>query len=370
MRRLPSSRFWRYLQAILGDMLTRGIIVGLWIALFLGALWLSSGTQEPPHNRSINLFTWTELVDRRMVEEFERTTGIQVNIAYFESNEELYAKLLITKGLGYDLILPTDYLVQALIKQDLLQPLDRSKLNFLKRLDRRLLGQYFDPDNSYSVPYVWSVYGIGINKKFFPTPPPATWKLLLDSCVTQMPRLMTEDARELALLAAFSLYGTIDGIDETKMSAIEQLLLRQKPFVMAYTDYTAAYLLGSGSVGMALSSSPYVIRAAAQSDEIDFILPTEGTFAMIESFVIPRASAKQELVYEFLNYWYQQQIVAYHIERTYFFPALTDVACPAMSGRSADMLRNCARAYTNFQFFRDVIPESWVNKLWLALKSS
>jgi spermidine/putrescine transport system substrate-binding protein len=370
MQRYSKSRYIRFFQGALQQLAVQTGIILFWTTLFLGILWGASCWDAELPSRTINVFTWTELIDRRMVERFEKATGIKVNIGYFESNEELYAKLKITKGAGYDLVVPTDYLVQTLVNDQMLKKIDRSKLNFFDRLDQRLIGQYFDPHNDYSVPYLWSLYGIGINKNFFETSPTASWKLLLDPHVTQIQRLMTEDARELALIASFALYGTIDGINAQKMGVITNLLLEQKPFVMAYTDYTAAYLLGSGSVGMALATSPYVVRAAQESPDIDFLLPEEGTFALIESFVIPATSTKEDLVYQFLNFMYQQNIVAHHVAQTYFFPAVTDVACADMPGRSKELLEKCARTYTKFQFFQNTVSERRVNDLWLALKSA
>lgn len=367
---MPKNRYARFFQNFFERFVIQSGIILFWASLFLGILWGASRWGAELPNRTINVFTWTELIDRRMVDHFEKATGIKVNIGYFESNEELYAKLKITKGAGYDLVVPTDYLVQTLVRDRMLKKIDRSKLNFFERLDHRLVGQYFDLHNDYSIPYVWSLYGIGINTQFFTQPPAASWALLLDPSITSMPRLMTEDARELALITAFALYGTIDGINAQKMSAITKLLLQQKPFVMAYTDYTSAYLLGSGSVGMALATSPYVIRAAHESSNIDFLLPEEGTFALIESFVIPATSTKEELVYQFLNFMYQQEIVAHHVAQTYFFPAVIDVGCSNMPGRSKELLEKCARTYTKFQFFRDTVSERRINDLWLALKSS
>jgi spermidine/putrescine transport system substrate-binding protein len=94
------------------------------------------------------------------LERFERETGIRLHVSYYETNEELFSKLRATKGEGYDLVIPSDYVVELMIKEGLLQKIDRTKVHAWSELDPKLLSLYFDPHNDYTIPYFWAVYGL------------------------------------------------------------------------------------------------------------------------------------------------------------------------------------------------------------------
>lgn len=345
------------------DIVTRTAIVLLWLVAIATFLMLPTWLPTSTASRSINVFSWTELIDGAKIDEFEKRTGITVNIGYYENNEELYAKVKITGGEGYDLLMPTEYMVETLTQEKLLQKIDQKKLNFWPKLDPRLLNLYADQNNHYSIPYLWSIYGIGVNKTFFAPgyKVPPHWHVLFDTSISTGPRTMLEDPRELALFTAFYLYGSIDNIDEQKMDEITKLLIKQKPYVLMYGDYTSPYVLASGQVAFALMASPYALRILPHNDNLAFLLPDEGTFAMIESLVIPAASTKQDLVYEFINFLYEKDVMHYHTEETFFFPARTDIDCSGVA---------CASKYKNFQFLKNVVSDELVNKFWLQLKSA
>ncbi len=340
----------------------RAFIIFFWLAIIAAFLILPGWWPTKSATRTINVFSWTELIDGKKIAEFEERTGINVNIGYYENNEELYAKVKITNGEGYDLLMPTEYMVDTLIQEKLLQKIDRKKLPFWNKLDPRLLDLYADPKNQYSIPYLWSMYGIGVNKSFFApgSQIPESWRAIFDPTISTGPRTMLEDPRELILVAAFYLFGSDQNINEQKMQAITKLLVDQKKYVLAYGDYTAPYVLASGQVALALVATPYILRILPENDDLSFILPDEGTFAMIESFVIPAASTKQDLVYEFINFLYEPEVMQYHADKTCFFPSRQDVPAPDMAYEK----------YQNFQFFRNIVPEEMVNEFWLLLKSA
>ena len=117
----------------------------------------------------------------RPLTEFEKETGIKVNLSFYASNEELQVKMKATGGEGYDLIMPSDYAVSILMKEDLIQPLDHSKIDFWDSLYPVLLNQKFDPGNRYSIPFEWEVFGFGFDSDFFKDrSPPNTWRAIFD----------------------------------------------------------------------------------------------------------------------------------------------------------------------------------------------
>ena len=117
-----------------------------------------------PEEKQLNFYNWTGYVAKSTLPDFEKKTGIKVTQDYYTSNEELLAKLQ-AGGTGYDVIVPSDYMVGVMIKSDILLPLDKSKIPNFKNIGENFRGLPYDPDNEYSVPYQWGTTGILYNKK-------------------------------------------------------------------------------------------------------------------------------------------------------------------------------------------------------------
>src|SRR5689334_8533045 len=135
-------------------MVIRCSVVLFWVALIFGILYWPEETFFT-NNCSINVFVWGDILDPSVVADFEKETGIKVNMNFYASNEEMLVKLRATQGRGYDLIIPSDYSVEILAKEGFLKELDKSQLNFLPHLNPKLLNLPFDPQNTYSIPFEW-----------------------------------------------------------------------------------------------------------------------------------------------------------------------------------------------------------------------
>lgn len=349
---------------------TRILLIVAWVAAIFGFLYSPYLAHYIGLQRSINIFAWTEMIDAHQIAEFQKQTGIKVNIGYYESNEELYAKLKVTRGRGYDLIITTDYMVEQFVEQGFLQKLDHTKLDFMHRISPYLLHHYYDPKNEYAIPYLWSVYGIGIDKDYFANKTiEDSWSMIFDSSFTTARRVLIEDPREMILLTAYYLFGSIENIDTEKLHKIKNLLLDQKQFVIAYTDVGAPYLLSSRQSPLALATSPYVLRVAAHHPYIDFVIPKEGTFVILENIVIPAGSIKQDLVYQFVNFIYKKENLAENVSKTYFMGPTVDVPFAETNVSSKALLVSPSSLFKSAEFFRNIISEEAVNALWLALKA-
>src|SRR5262249_5007931 len=128
----------------------------------------SSGGESaaPAGNRVVNLAIWSNYVSPEMLAEFEKSSGIKVRISNYSSNEELLAKLQAGAS-GYDVAVPSDYMVFAMVKLGLLEPLDYAQLGNSKSLDAKFMKKAFDPENKFSVPYDWGTTGIAVNRDLY-----------------------------------------------------------------------------------------------------------------------------------------------------------------------------------------------------------
>lgn len=329
-----------------------------WILVLVGLLYIPTVWQGIQADKTIYVATWPLVLDPHMIQAFEQESGIKVQIAYFERSEELFAKIKATGGRGYDIIFPSDYTTSLMIQEGLLQPLDRSRLNFWQDLDERLLGNYFDPLNAFSIPFFWGIFGIGINKKLFPGEPPQSWSLIFDRAYNNLPMLMTDQAREAVLVAAQYLFGSIQALrDPAAQEAVKQLLIQQKEHVSLYSTERIDDVLASENCVIAFGLGSDVMRAHMHNNAISFIIPKEGSFLIIDSIALTNY-AQKDLVYEFINYLYRPEVMQHHV--------YTYAMCSPLKSSGHHSICSDAE-FGRLAFLTDVIAEKDFNAIWIDL---
>ena len=139
-----------------GNFLVKIGIVGGISAFIITFLFIGRVTELFEQGEHINVLVWGQILDKEFLSDFERDTGIRVNMSYLENNEELFVKLQSTDLHDYDLIMPSDWAVELLVRDGLIKKLDRNKINVWDNLYPALCNHYFDPHNEYSIPFFWS----------------------------------------------------------------------------------------------------------------------------------------------------------------------------------------------------------------------
>jgi spermidine/putrescine transport system substrate-binding protein len=266
----------------------------------------------------IRIYSFSDSISPESIQLFEKKFGIKVILKYFDTNEELFSKFLIGGGEGYDLITPSDYMVEVLINNDLLHKLDHSKLDIMNDLDPRLRNKFFDPKNNYSIPFSWVTYGIVFNKNVFKKIPE---KIGLDflfnptfamqfnekgRCAYKVG--MIDDYREAALLAGIYLFGDAIDFDSNQLQKIQNLLISQKKWVEFYESQDMRYFLLAGIVDVAIASSSWMGRMRQIVDNFDFKIPHEGSLMVIENLAIPSSCKNVDLVHKFINFILSEDI--------------------------------------------------------------
>jgi spermidine/putrescine-binding protein len=348
-------RFW----------LRAGFISLMAIAIY-GFLQIPSFFERFRTKKSINILMWPNVMDAQYFADFEKKTGIKVYLSYFESYEELLVKIRSGSG-DYDLVMAADYAVDLLVKEGAVKPIDKTKLTFWKQLYPVLLNLYYDPENRYTIPFAWEMYGIGVDTNYYDHQlPKASWGLLFDP--NQAPKHvgMLDDAREMVSVAALYLFGKKKTkLDEQDLKAITSLLLNQKKRVAMYTDLRTDYLLVSGSAPIVMGISSDIYNAMRKHANISFLLPKEGSFMVVDTLLLPATTKKDDLVYQFLNFLYDPEIIKRYADRYSFFPALKGVG----SDKGRFLLTPTRTLLSQLRFFNYIIPEQGLRELWIALKS-
>ena len=131
-------------------------MAAIWLVLALALSMV--GTAAMADNGVLNVYNWGEYIDKQVITNFEKEYGVRVNYSLFSSNEEMYTKLM--SGASYDVLVPSDYMIERLLKENMLQPIDKNVVNNLDNLCEGVRNLSYDPDNTYSVPYLWQTVGI------------------------------------------------------------------------------------------------------------------------------------------------------------------------------------------------------------------
>lgn len=349
----------------------RSGMVLFWVALLFCALYWPKWKVMRYDEKTINVFVWGDILESSVIAEFEKETGIKINLSYYSSNEELIVKLKATRGEGYDLIVPSDYAVNILLKDDLLKKLDKDKFAYWKSINPSLLGHYFDPDNAYSIPFEWELFGFGIDKDYFqahPTQP--SWDMIFDPNTVQYKITMINDPIEAVEFASFYLHGNVDRLNSDQVQGIKQLLIQQKPWVAAYASFRGDYFLATRNVALVVASTSYIWRTKRLFDFVGFVIPKEGSFITIENFCIPKPSQKEELVFRFINFLCTPKSVATHFKTYALFPAtLHALDSLDLDEQASKIMLSTPKDFKNYHFIRNILPQQETLDIWVDVKS-
>ena len=342
----------------------RMAIIVFWIGVLFLFIFASRIGSLIRQERSITVFTFPLLLDAQRLSMFELQTGIKLHIHYYENNDELLAKMRATKQHGYDVVFPSDYSAQLLINGGHLQKLDRSKLDFWDRINKKLLGHYFDFRNEHSVPFQWEVYGIGYDKSAFgDSGPPKSWGLIFDPKIAPARIGMINNAREVISLAAFYLFGRLGNLSVQDIKRVKKLILEQKKRVGVYTDLRANYLLEAKSCAVAVCTAGDIWRFDAPG--LDFFIPQEGSFVVIDSACITAQCTKTDMVYQFLNFLYTPDVMEHNTALYQLWPATVGVP---VDKRGEKLMHNVLKRFDKFFFFQPEVSEKQMDEIWITLK--
>lgn len=252
--------------------------------------------------QKVYVYSWGDYLDPEVLKLFEKETGIHVVLDEFDTNESMYPR--VAEGaVHYDVICPSDYMIQKMISNDLLQPLDLNKLPDAKKYigaDFFKQAESFDPGNKYSVPYCWGTVGI-IYDKTKVTDPVDSWQILWnDKYAGQI--LMQDSARD-ALMIPLKLMGkSMNETDKDVLAQAQQMLKQQKPLVQAYVvDEVKDKLINSeAAMGVVFSGEAPIILM--ENPNMDFVIPKEGTNFWIDGWVITKTAENVDNAHKFIDF--------------------------------------------------------------------
>jgi len=245
------------------------------------------------------VYNWGTYMDTSILADFEEEYNCKVIYENYASNEEMYYKI---KGgnSSYDVIFPSDYMIEKMISEDLLLPLDYDNIPNIKNIDTRLLNLDFDPNNVYSVPYFWGTLGILYNTENV-TDPVDSWNILWDEKYTK--KILMYDSQRDSIAIALLLKGySINSTSQKELNEAYDLLVEQKPLVLAYVNDQVIDMMIGDEADLAVVYSGDAVYCMSENDKLNYVVPKEGSNKWFDNVAIPYTCENKELAETFINY--------------------------------------------------------------------
>ena len=341
------------------------------VVVIAGGIFYNSKEDLSGTNQVI-VYNWGEYLDPEVITLFEKETGINVVYEEFETNEIMYPKVQ-SGAIAYDVVCPSDYMIQRMIENDLLAELNFDNIPNVKNIGQEYFKQsrQFDSENKYSVPYCWGTVGILYNKTMVDEPIDS-WSVLWDE--KYIDNILMQDSVRDAFAVALKYKGhSLNSTDLDELEEAKELLIEQKSLVQAYViDQVRDKMIGNeAAIGVIYSGE--AIYTQLENPNLEYVIPKEGSNVWIDSWVIPKNAKHKENAEAFINFLCRPDIAKMNFDYiTYSTPntaARELIEDPAIRNSKiafpdASELERCE----TFQFLGDK-NDAIYNKLWREIKS-
>lgn len=264
---------------------------------------------------TLNVYNWSTYIAEDTIPNFEKETGIKVNYDVFESNEDLLAKIQPGNP-GYDIIVPTDYMVEIMIAEGLLEPLNLENIPNFKNVDPRFIDPPYDPGNKYCVPYQWGTTGIGYSEKAVGGEV-TSWEALFKPKAGMRVGLL-EDARGMLGSALIYLGHDVNSTDPAEIEEAKQLILSIKDQIVAFAPDSGQDLLNQGEVDVQYEYVGDILQIQSENPDFQYAIPREGAIIWADNLCIPKGAPHKEAAEKFINYILDPQVGADISNYTYY----------------------------------------------------
>lgn len=331
-----------------------------------------SGCSSPEEPRVLNLYNWSEYMPQEVLDRFEEETGIQVIYTTYDSNEAMYARLKLMDGSGdYDLALPSTYYVNRMRKEGMLEKIDHNQIDGLDRLDPELTNLDIDPDNNYSIPYLWGTTGLAYDANDVDGDQVTAWAdLWKDEYEGRV--MLTNDMREVFHVGLRVLGYSGNSTDPEEIEQAYEKLSELMPSVRTFNSDAPRmpYLEGETDIGMIWNGE--AVMGQQDMPSLTYVYPEEGAIVWLDSFVIPENARNSEAAHEFISFVMRPEISALISEEIGY-------ATPNLAAREllSDEVANDRTSYptpedlANAEFQEDVGDDAMqvYTRYWELLKS-
>ncbi|QEK13544.1 spermidine/putrescine ABC transporter substrate-binding protein [Crassaminicella thermophila] len=265
------------------------------------------GIGKERYYNKLNVYNWGEYIDPSVLDDFEKEYGIKINYETFATNEEMLAKIQ-AGGTDYDVIFPSEYMVEVMIKEGLLQELDFDNLSNFKNIGEEFKDFPYDPGNKYSVPYFWGTMGIVYNTKKVHEEVDS-WDALWDENY-KGDIVMLDSVRDTVGVALKRLGYSLNTKNINELEEAKESLIEQKPLVKAYEADAYKDMMASGEAAMSLAWSGDAMMLVNENPDLKYVIPKEGTNLWFDTMAVPITSKHKREAELFINYMMRPEVAA------------------------------------------------------------
>lgn len=342
-------------------------------AAFVGGGIYYASRSQIMNEKKVIVYNWGEYLDPEVLTIFEEETGIDVIYEEFETNEIMYPKVN-SGAIAYDVVCPSDYMIQRMLENDLLAEINFDNIPNLQYIGKDYLerSKEFDPENKYSVPYCWGTVGILYNKTMVDEPIDS-WGVLWDEKYRDN-ILMQDSVRDAFAVALRYLGYSLNSTDLDELTAAKDLLVKQKPLVQAYViDQVRDKMIGNeAAIGVIYSGE--AIFTQLENPDLEYVVPKEGSNIWIDSWVIPKNAKNKENAEKFINFLCRPDIALMNFE--YITYSTPNTAAQEMI--EDETIRNSTIAYPDLStlpeletfHYLGIEADTVYNELWNKVKSN
>lgn len=318
INREPSEK--KVVKSVRFEKVKRVVSVAMCLLIVVGGSAYYIYTGNIKYDNELYVYNWGEYIDPEVIKMFEKETGIKVHYEEFETNEEMYT-IVATGAREYDVICPSDYMVQKMMQNDLLAELDYDNIPNIDNIGSQYLksAEGFDPGNRYCVPYCWGTVGIMYNKKMVDEPV-TSWSILFDEKYKGQ-ILMQNSVRDAYCVGLKYLSYSLNSMNEDELKEATDLLIKQKPLVQAYVVDQVRDKMIKNAAALGVIYSGEAIYMQRENENLEYVVPDEGSNVWIDGWVITKNSKHKEAAEAFINYMCDPEIALMNFnEITYSTP--------------------------------------------------
>ncbi len=341
------------------------LFVLLLSVLLCFAMTACSDTKE-----SIAVYNWGDYIDESILDDFEAETGIKVNYEMYASNEDLFVKIN-SSGDAYDVVFPSDYMVSKMVKADLLYEYDVESLENYKNIADNFKNLAYDPDNKYSVPYLWGTMGIVYNKTMVDAEDVKSLNCLFDEKYKD--NILLYDAQRDVMAIGFKKLGySLNSTDKKEIDEVKELMAEQKKNVRAYvTDNMKVLMLsGEAAIGFTDSGDAFQIIYEGGSDTYGYSIPQEGSNMWVDAMVIPKNAKNKEAAKKFIDYMLREDVAQKNLEYVQYSSPNKTVKNPLEEGDNSWVdFQPTEEEISRLEVYTDIPEDAGYGEAWLFIKT-
>ena len=342
------------------------LVLSLTAGLLTGCVYSRDSLGGDTSSNVVNVYNWGEYIDESVLKDFEAATGIKVNYQMYDSNETMYSKIA-GGGANYDVVIPSDYMVARLIEEDLVAPLNFDNIPNFADIDPALKNPAYDPENLYSVPYMWGLMGVIYNTKAVDEADLGSWDLLWNEKYAG-DILMIDNSRDAIGIALKRLGCSYNTTDEAQVRQAVDLLVEQWPIVQAYVmDDIFQKLEGANAYVGTYYYGDYLTMYENNPD-LGFYIPEEGTNIYVDAMCILKDAPNKENAEAFINYMCSTQAGLKNCEAIWYSSPLLsvrealdpEIADDPYAYPDADIMAKCESYAGLPQNILDLYDSEWI----------